>query len=46
MWAHEGPRFSERNQKMWTHEGSQHNPKICSFGMCEINIYKKKLRKT
>lgn len=31
-WAHEGPHISEKPKKKWAHEGSQHNPRICSFG--------------
>jgi hypothetical protein len=32
MWAHEGQHFLEKPQKKWAHEGSQHNPRIFSFG--------------
>jgi hypothetical protein len=26
------PTFQKKPKKKWEHEGSQHNPKICSFG--------------
>jgi hypothetical protein len=31
-WAHEGPHISEKPKRKWAHEGSQHNPRISSFG--------------
>jgi hypothetical protein len=40
MWAHEGPLFLENPKKKWAHEGSQRNPRICSSGICETDIYR------
>jgi hypothetical protein len=38
--------FQKKPKKKWAHESSQHNPRICSFSMCETNIYRENLIRT